>query len=353
MTERIVTPDAILARGVAGGPTPCMTSDDVTGLFAGRSAYVAQEVLDLALPFQRRLWVVLHPTVLPAEALYASALAFAREAMALHGDDLPGADYFHKALSTYDAWLRDQASTTERDIARDAAAAVCRRIMRPLARTRVLAAGWAVVGAGRPTAYEAARMAAYFGRLAVASPRRAAKRQVDLVREVLTSSSLTGYRRDLQASEAEGGGPAPMDNSLSCTVAVINNTNQYLQKGDCTADHGNTQFLVDTIQPNSPQANVVQCIGTTCAEEGATGSASFVFNGTQSLMLRWNIPYTYSCMGNGILPYFYALLQGPQPGQYQVDIENLNLYECQAPPACDSTGYATNISPIVTISALG
>lgn len=352
MIDRFVTPERVLARGVAGGTTPCMSSDDVMALFAGRARYAAQEVLDVAMPHQRRLWVVLHPTVMSELELSASALGFARDAMAVHAADLPAADYFHRAMAVYDAWLRDEASTAERDAARDAAAAICRRLMRPLAGTQMLATCWSVVGAGQSRAYQAARMAAYFGRFALLNPRKAAKRQVDIVRATLAEGALKHYVRDVAASEPAGDEPAPMDNSLSCTVSIINRTNQYLQSGVQTSPHGNTSFLVDSIPPNSGPTAVAQCIGTTCAESGATGTASFVFNNNQSLMFMWNIPYTLSCMGDGILPYFYALLQGPQPGQYQIDIDNLQLDVCLAPPDCDTYGYATQISPVVTLSAL-
>ena len=351
MDQRFVTPETILARGVGSGPTPCMSKKDVVAAFGGHARATAAEVLDSQLSAQHRLWVVLHPIALSEIELMACALAFARHALARHGEGLPEPGLFRKALAVYDAWLCGEATPVERDAARDAVTAVCRSSIRSLARTPALAAGLAVACAGRQRSFEAARMAAYYARRAAADPREAEQNQIEIVRSLLAGGVAAHYRRDVAASEVGAEPLVPLDANLICIVTIQNNTSQVLENGPMTEDHGYTTFIVDSIPPGGPAVQAVQGIGKSGAESGTTGTAAFSFAGSFSLMLKWNIPYTASGMGDGMIPYFYAMLQGPLVGaaNYRVDVSNLNLDMCQ-PPATPGTWAAWQLFPVVTLS---
>ncbi|MGH8051191.1 MAG: hypothetical protein ACREPB_11080, partial [Arenimonas sp.] len=255
----------------------------------------------------------------------------------------------------YDNWVLGNTRIESRNTAYKLAATTCRKLIRQMAGTPALAAAWSVVGAGRARPYEAARMAAYYARRSDGNSHRSAMRQVAIVKDILDRRVADDFNFDIAEMDTQSKSqlPMPMDNSLSCVISVVNQTSNILENGVTTADHGNTSYSIDSIPANSGATPVqaVQGVGVTCAEEGTTGTATFTFGNGQSLLFSWNIPYTLSCMGDGILPYFYAVLQGSQPGSYQVSISNLNLDMCMAPPECDSS-YTTQISPIVTISDL-
>ncbi|MEO8002050.1 MAG: hypothetical protein ABI644_09240 [Arenimonas sp.] len=355
MITRFITPQDIDMRGVTGGAVPCMTGAEIQSLFGERSRLTALDVLNVQMSAQRRLWTTLHSSLLSPMELMLCALEFARDALSRYGETLPSLTIFNNALSVYEAWLCNTATTEDRDVAHQLAMATARELMRSIPRSPELATAWAVAYAGSTRTYEAARASAFYARRADNNSPKVAHRQVAMVIDILNEKRADRFKRDVAASEAHTNpeSPMPMDNSLSCNVLVVNNTNNALQNGAVTADHGNTYFLADSIPANSGQVSAVQGVGVTCAEFGTKGTANYTFGNAQSLMFLWNIPYTYSGMGDGILPYFYAVLQGTQPGQYQVSITNVDaLYMCQQPPQADSSGYVTQMSPIVTLSAL-
>jgi hypothetical protein len=280
------------------------------------------------------------------------ALAFARYALERRGEGLPEPQVFYEALAVYEAWLKGEATTAERDAAREAAGAVCRDSSRKLARSTAIAdAGWAVVGAGGPRSFEAARMAAYYARRAAESQIRAARDQVEIVRGLLTEGSATRYKRDVAASEMGIESPArPLDSNYRCEIYITNQCKYaYLQHmhSEGPPVRGYVDVVVEAVNPNTPSVFVAQGYGASCSEFGTCGSVRYSLGaGGQILLLTWNVPFFWD---NTTTPYFYALLQGSTDGQYHVNVSNVPIDYCWGVPN-DGPFPWSLIAPLVTVS---
>jgi hypothetical protein len=353
MSARILTPQDILQRGVCEGVQPCMQQSQVMELFAGKDRWLASEVLETKMPAQRRLWVVLHPTMLSPVELMTCALAFAREAFSRHQEALSATSVFADALTAYDDWLAQRISTARRDAACAAAELAARNLMKQRPRRAEVAAAWAIVGAGAPRSFDAAKLASYKARCAEGHAPKAAHRQVALVQDILHRGIAAQYTRDVAASEAllAPAKPSPMYNDHWVNVSLQNLTSHILQGGTPTSSTGNSYILQDAVPPSSAFIPVAQGIGTSCAEGGCTGTAPFTFGNGQILVFMWHVPFDGAF--DDTIPYFYALLQGSQPGQYQTAISpSPALYYCEQPTqsAPEPPNYPTQVSVQVTLS---
>jgi hypothetical protein len=353
MSARLLTPQDILQRGICAGVQPCMQQAQVMELFAGKDRWLASEVLETKMPAQRRLWVVLHPTMLSPVELMTCALAFARDAFSRQQAALSATSVFADALTAYDDWLAQRIGTAQRDAASAAALQATRALIKQRPRSAEIAAAWAIVYAGRPRSLDAAKMASYYARRAEGDSPKAAHRQVAMVQDILHRAIAAQYSRDVAASEAQLAPtkPSPMYNDHWVNVSLQNLTTEVLQGGTTTASTGNSYILQDAVPPSNAFVLVAQGVGTSCAESGCTGTASFTFGNGQILVFMWHVPYDGAF--DDIIPYFYALLQGSQPGQYQTAISTSPaLYYCEnvTQSAPDPPNYPTQVSVQVTLS---
>jgi hypothetical protein len=141
-------------------------SDEELDATVPASGLTPLQILELDIPADDRLWVVLREAVIPARALRLLACKWAREALAVAGNPDPRSV---DAVDCAERLARGEATTEEwaaaRDAARDAARAAARAAAWAAASDAAWAAGsdaaWAAASdAARAAARDAARDAA-------------------------------------------------------------------------------------------------------------------------------------------------------------------------------------------------
>jgi hypothetical protein len=170
MIDRTVTVEDVLAW------EPCddYTHERLLELAAGRERMSVLEILDLDIPPDDRLWVVLRPELIDDEDLHELACRFAEAVLPIWEAKYPEDRRPHAAIAAKRAWLRGEITGAELEAARDAAReaalvaarakarAVAREAAREALRSAAQSEAWeASPAAARAAAREALRSAAW------------------------------------------------------------------------------------------------------------------------------------------------------------------------------------------------
>jgi len=153
------------------------------------------EICDLAIPVEDRLWMLLHPEVLPARTLYHLACQWAENALPYWEAVFPFDRRPHRLIDARRRWIDGQATDAELDTATADARAATRRAARSMAHRQTLGAdaAWAAaetaawLTAGPATAAEATGRTASWTAYVTAGTRAIRDAQLDDVRQRLSA----------------------------------------------------------------------------------------------------------------------------------------------------------------------
>jgi hypothetical protein len=172
----------------------CYPQERIEELFAGRKVLTIEDVFNLDIPAEHKLWVLLREELIPAPVLHEFACRMAEQALQLISDPDPRSV---AAIAAKRAWLKGEITNEQLSEAREAAyyAAYATAMSttsvaaNTAANTAARAAAWSTAkDAGRAAAWSAVGGA---GRVAagVADYRTACNSQLELLQTLLKETS--------------------------------------------------------------------------------------------------------------------------------------------------------------------